>query len=392
MNDYVLHLRGLNLVDVETLTVTEGASLTVRSGRIESIGSDPPAGSLDLDLSGCWAVPALVDLHAHVTFDARSHHGTSRFDYAEDSWLAAARSVQNLTEAARVGIGLVRDVGARSAAISQVREMVNSGQLLGPELVTSGPPLCLPNGHGFAFGQVAPARQELAERLRQHRADGHEWLKIMNGPETWPAGELAEIVRAARRADLRVAVHAFTPEGIRDAVLAGAHTVEHALVADPDLVAQARRLATVFVPTYYCSWLSLRPRFLRTQPAHEIALLQQWRTYLAKCQPGHLASDLPVAVGTDAGCAPCSFDDYVEELVQFRSWGVAAERVLRCATLDGARVLGRAADHGSITVGKWASFLVLDRSPLPDLRALSEPVLIMLKGVDVLNRLGQRWS
>jgi imidazolonepropionase-like amidohydrolase len=389
-----LHIAGVNIVDVVTNTVLWKSSLTVIDGRISAIGSAPPQHATVLELPGCWVSPGLVDVHAHVTFEPRAHYDAVSFSYGEDSDFSVLRGIRNLTEAARLGICLVRDVGGRDRPSREVRELANSGKLNLPYLVTAGEPLCIEGGHGSEFGQVIAESDAftLQRYLRSHREAGHEWLKIMNGPEHWDAADLSSIIDVAHSEGLKVAVHAFTPQGIHDAVQAKANTLEHAMLSDRSLIMAAINNSIAFVPTYYCSWLSLRPRFTWTQHETELSHLEFWRALLCERQGTHVASGIITLPGTDAGCAPCTFDDYFQELEQFRLWGMPQSAILHSASIAAARVLGKTEDFGSVTEGKWANIIVTEKSPIEAIAHLRNPVLTLLKGVDVVNHLGEQWT
>ncbi|CNF12601.1 imidazolonepropionase [Mycobacterium tuberculosis] len=375
-------------------------SITITDGTVSAVGGEEPPGAEAIDLTGCWATPSLVDMHTHLTFDPRAHRrsrpaqeSTNGVQDASDGdeLIGFARAMQSLSEALRSGICLVRDAGGREAPLRMVKTLLASDGVIAPELVTCGEPLCLPDGHGLAFGRTLGPVDGLPRLLDEHRNRGHEWLKIMNGPELWPRPRLTEIIQAAHMRGLKVAVHAFTSDGIRDAVLSGADSVEHAMVADDDVTNEARRRGTFFVPTYYCAWLSLRERFTWTQTRVELGHLAYWLRYMESCRQAHVENRLPALPGTDAGCAPCSFDDYVEELVEFESWGLAPISVLRIAALEAAAALGRADRFGSISSGKWANIIVTESAPTDTVRALEDPLLILFKGIEVYNRMGKRW-
>jgi hypothetical protein len=333
-------------------------------------------------------------MHTHVTFEPRAHYDEIPFDYGDDTASNVARGIRNLTEAARLGICLVRDMGGRPNATRNVRIIANSGEINLPETVTSGEPLCLPDGHGSNFGRVfcTDNEQEIREYICSHRDAGHEWLKIMNGPEVWDAVRLRQLVQIAHSEGLRTAVHAFTPVGIRNAVHAGADTVEHALVFEDSLIGSVQANRTVFVPTYYCSWLSLRPRFTWSQSATEIGHLEYWRTLLVDSKAAHQASGALTLPGTDAGCSPCTFDDYFHELQQFKHWGMSEIQIMRAASADAAHILGRSNSFGSVSIGKWANIVITEKSPLESLANLRNPELVLLKGVDIVNHLGEKWT
>ncbi len=387
----LLSLRGLRVVDVVSGEVHE-TTVVIANGRIVAVGEDRPAGTEELDLTGCWAAPSFIDMHAHVTFNARDHDHPGTFSFTEPAEVGLLRAIQNLTEAMRNGICVVRDAGGRQSPLSLTKATLDSGALSLPELITSGEPLCLPDGHGAIFGKAVRTLDDIDHVIRDHAMQGHEWLKIMNGPELWSDTDLRYVVKTAHAAELRTAVHAFTQEGIMAAVQAGATTVEHGLLADQELTELARAGGTVFVPTAYCSWVSLRPRFTYTQSAVELGHLDFWYRYLEECRPAHINAGLPVLPGTDAGCAPCTFDDYFDELARFEQWGMRPIDVLRAATVEAATCLGRQDRIGSIAVGKDANLVITDRDPTESTAHLRHPVLVLYRGSAVVNFLGERWA
>jgi len=389
-----LHLQAVNVIDVVNTDVLWNSSVTIDNGCITAVGSQPPRGATVLDLTGHWVSPGLVDMHAHLTFEPRAHQYGAEFGFDEDPSVTLIRGIRNIADAMRVGICLIRDMGGRRRPLALLRAAALSGQFVMPELTTSGEPLCLAGGHGSNFGQtlaeISAARLE--ELCTHHRLAGHEWLKVMNGPELWADVDLDHIVKVCHAQGLKIAIHAFTPDGIRAAVNSGADTVEHAMVSDADIIKTARTKMTTFVPTYYCSWISLRPRFLYTQSDSEIAHLQYWRDYLVAARQDHIASGLPTLPGTDAGCSPCTFDDYFDELLEFEHWGYSPIETIKAASIKASEVLGRAEKFGSINPRKWANLMVLKQSPTETTTALRNPDLVLLRGSAVVNNLGMRWT
>ena len=143
-----LRLDGIRIVDVDSCVTTVPTSVLINGGRIEYIGEltthDPEA----LNLEGYWAMPALVDMHVHLTFECRAHHDCVRFEHGEPSAVTAMRVAQELSEALHAGVCLVRDVGAKGQALDKALQHVAEGRILGPHVITCGEPLCLPGGHG----------------------------------------------------------------------------------------------------------------------------------------------------------------------------------------------------------------------------------------------------
>ena len=86
-------------------------------------------------------------------------------------------------------------------------------------------------------------------------------------------------------------------------------------------------------------------------------------------------------IGTDAGIdvTPAGSSIF-EELEEFRTIGVPLPAILRIATRDAAEFLVALDSIGTVTEGKRADLLLLDRNPLNDLDALRDPVAVVLAG------------
>jgi len=385
-----LELFGARYVDFTSGGLSQPVSIRIRDQRIKSIHTlnETIAEPVDsrLDLAGMYMCPALIDMHVHLCHEPRAHRDVT-FSHREPDYLSAYRVVQNLSEALLHGVCLVRDVGGRDIPLQSVSKDIRGGALTLPEIEMAGVPLCIAGGHGHEFGQTIDG-SDFRQLVGKHVGNGHSWIKVMNGPELWDVDELRRLCDVAHEHGLKVAVHAFSDDGVWPAVLAHADTVEHCLASSEQLAAVAMESGTQFVPTAFAARTSLAISFAARLSRREQMYLEEWLAYLTHSVAVHLRMGLPVLAGTDAGCAPCQAQDIIDELLQLESWGFGPLQILEGATRHAARVLGREGDFGEIAVGHYANMIVTNKNPLERLGALSEPVLILSKGVPVVDRVG----
>ncbi len=89
-------------------------------------------------------------------------------------------------------------------------------------------------------------------------------------------------------------------------------------------------------------------------------------------------------MGSDAGSDVAHGSNF-SEIFALVELGFPANNVLRAATIVGADILGRSEELGQIKVGYIADFVAYQKSPLDDIKTISEPVLVVKDGVVVFD-------
>jgi imidazolonepropionase-like amidohydrolase len=87
-----------------------------------------------------------------------------------------------------------------------------------------------------------------------------------------------------------------------------------------------------------------------------------------------------IGCGIDAGVPLCYFGGIYRELEFYSRAGFTNHEILKCATINNARILKAESDIGSIEPGKYADLVLLDRNPLTDVTAYRKPVLVLRDG------------
>jgi imidazolonepropionase-like amidohydrolase len=230
-------------------------------------------------------------------------------------------------------------------------------------------------GHARFIGREADGPIEVVRAVREQLAAGADVIKfIASGgvltPGTSPEcaqmtpEELAAGMGEARRAGRRVAAHAHGSEGMKNAVKAGAHSIEHATLMDEEAAGLMREYGVFMVPTL--SALATTASCLPTCGIPESAL-----TKAKSMQARHelsfkkaLRAGINIALGTDAGTPFNHHGENAQELERMVGLGMNPMDALRAATSAAAALLGLGHRIGSIEVGKEADLLVIDGDPL----------------------------
>jgi hypothetical protein len=88
-----------------------------------------------------------------------------------------------------------------------------------------------------------------------------------------------------------------------------------------------------------------------------------------------------IATGTDAGnIGTLHVSSYQAELKAMQASGLSNWQILVASTLNGAKILNKEKEFGSVTVGKKANLILLDASPIDDLENLTKIDKVINKG------------
>ena len=229
---------GFTQIDPVSESVTENAWVVVTGDKISKLGSGtPPVKRYEnaKDMSGLYALPGLIDAHAHITA------GPHKLDMGETGPMMTMESRDDITEfnartALAFGITTVRNPGGSTKANYQYDQNVNEGIWIGPEALHAGSILQpLPFG-GSAFTHPKTEDEWAAEAQKQ--ADmGMRYFKLY---VSLTEDELAQGIKAAHKAGLKAIAHLDSVSWLT-AIELGIDGLEHALPTSPDLLEDAAR-------------------------------------------------------------------------------------------------------------------------------------------------------
>lgn len=380
--------------------ITSNATILVENGRIVRIGpADLPAppGAAVFDLRRLTVIPGLIDAHTHMTYFWDQAPGTR--PWAQAASRPPAETVYLAQENARktleTGVTTVRDLGAADYSDIAMRNLVARGAMVGPRMLVSG--------YGL-FATSAPARPgtaadpgqadgvaEVLRVVRQQIGAGADCVKMygstgsdqdVTGYQTFTFDEMRAAVEIAHKLGKKIAIHSYGPDGARDAVRAGADSVEHATDMDDDTIADMVKRKTFYVPTidhnrYYVEY--------HEQFGYGPDVTDRLNAYIARnLETARRAFKAGVrfAMGSDAVLT--GFGQNTRELAWFIKAGMTPQQALATATTNAAALLGLEGRIGAIDNGYEADLVAVDGDPLADINVVIEKVRWVMKGGKVV--------
>ena len=361
------------------------AVIVVEGDKIKSVGvSSGPA----IDMSRYTALPGLIDVHTHMTYVLDMNGITASGRGGATVWM----SQENIRKTLETGVTTVRDLGSSNYSDIAMRDLINTGRMVGPRMFVSGYGLTIPRGTRTTPG-TARGAEEIAKVVRAQVAAGADVIKVygstgsgrdVTGDQTFNYDELKAAVDTAHELKKRIAVHSYGPAGAHDAVRAGADSIEHATDMDDETIAEMVRRKIFYVPTidhnrYYVDNATL----LRYPPGATDGLNEFIARNLETAKRAYKAG-VRFAMGSDV--VYTMFGENTRELGWFVKAGMTPEAALRTATVNGAALLEMDDKLGRLKPGYFADIVAVDGNPLEDINVVIPKVRWVMKGGAVVVR------
>ena len=382
----LLALTNATILTMDGEEIIERGTVLIQNNRIQKVGNAAdiplPETAKVIDLEGKFLMPGFVDTHAHM-WPAWGLH-------KKHVWVYAA----NLA----YGVTTTRDPQTATTDVLTYADMVEAGMIPGPRVYSTGPGV----GYwGYNIKSLDHARDVLTQYSKYYNTKTIKMYLTGNRKHRqW-------IIQAAKEQKLMP-----TTEGGLDfklnltQILDGYPGHEHSFPVYPlykDFIDFVSSSQTAYTPTLLVSYggpwaenyfyatenVQGDPKINRFTPKSELDAKSRRRNAGWFMKEEHVFDDHAIFVkdlveaGGIAGVGShgqLQGLGYHWELWSMHAGGISNHDMLKVATLLGAEALGLSNDLGSVSEGKLADLVVLDKNPLENIRHTNTVKFVVKNG------------
>lgn len=391
------------LLDVTSGKVLVNQLIEIEHERVVAVSGDSsaPEGATVIDLSDKFVLPGVMDMHTHVVAPLDKNYFARVF---QSPHRATIGGVVNAEKTLMAGFTTIRNVGAPDFMDVALRNAINAGEVPGPRMAVSGPPLGITGGHcddntlNHSFEQradgVADGPWAVRQAVRRNVKYGVDLIKFCAtggvfskgtkvGQRQYTLEEMEAIVDEAHTHGRKVAAHAHGTEGIRYAIEAGVDSVEHCSFLDKETISLAKKRGTALSMDIYNTEYTLAEGKKNGVPEENLGKERQVGATQRESFRQAVGAGANVVFGSDAGIYP--HGDNGKQFARMVQFGMTPLQALQAATVKTAALLGWEQDVGQIAPGFYADIIAVDASPLEEI-AVMEAVSFVMKGGTVFRQ------
>ena len=341
--------------------------------------------------NGNYLLPGFIDCHTHIL--AKGFHKEENM--ANPLAIHFYNGVPHGKQTIDAGVTTIRDCGSADVGVKLAQQR---GLFTAPKMEISVTPLVMTGGHfdlmlpsGFDMEIMYPGfpkgrcdgPNEVLKKTREVKRAGADFIKVMcsggvlttnTSPKfsQFNLEELKTIVDEAKLNNLKVSAHCHSLEGMNKAIDAGFSSIEHGTFIDRATSQKMAENDVTLVPTLLVHQFLYEHGFPSwdNYADEKLAKLKEIIKVHKENIQNAYSEGVNIVMGTDSGVIPHGHN--LKELINLVDIGMSPKQAISCATSKAAEFLGRS-DIGSITEGKCADIVFVEKNPLVDIEILVNP-------------------
>jgi imidazolonepropionase-like amidohydrolase len=372
---------GATLIDGTGASPVQNTVVLIEGSTIKAVGSKSevqiPEKAKVIDVSGKYILPGFIDLHVHLTYPTRMEMMLS-----DTESLQTIRALSFMNKYLRAGVTSVRDVASDLEPMKAVKAAAQYGLTDTIRVFSVGEGIVSTGGHGemLSATQAADGPEEWRKAVRKMKQAGFNYIKIL---PPYTADEVKAAVEEAKMQNMLITSHCGSdldfepPYFSRIAVENGIQCIEHMNKIEDEVLDMMAEKGVHLVPTVGIIKYFRKLYQGRKLPERMVPI----EVYEASFKKAKKLGIL-MGIGTDFVFTLTKMypKPFFIEMDHFVELGYSPMETIICATRNGAIILGKEEELGTIEAGKLADLQVLEGNPLESLDVLGKPEFVMIGG------------
>ena len=340
-------------------------------------------------------------MHTHLSGESNPKSYMEKFYMDLDEY--AYRSIPYAEKTLMAGFTTVRELGG--VISNSLRDAIRSGYVVGPRIFSAGKAIATTGGHADPSSGlnmnftsdlgpkdgVINGTSDARKAVRQRYKNGADLIKITatggvlsvaknsKNPQ-FTEQEIKAIVETAQDYDMHVAAHAHGPEGMKRAIRAGVHSIEHGTIMDGEVLALMKKYGTYYIPTISAGmFVAAKAKEQGYYPQIIVPKALEIGPRLLNTFTTAYKFGIKIAFGTDSGVS--YHGENAKEFLYMVKGGMSEMEAIRSATVVASELLGIDDKLGTIESGKIADIIAVTGNPVKDITSLQSVVFVMKEGV-----------
>ncbi|ONI40627.1 hypothetical protein AN639_00320 [Candidatus Epulonipiscium fishelsonii] len=332
-----------------------------------------------IDLGDATILPGLIDLHNHISLDAREYNHLDAM--ADPKEILLERGIRNMKDDLYSGVTTSRCLGEKHFVDHTIKQMIEQGEILGPRIITASIGMRSSSGHGYV-GEGMKGKDQFGKTAKENLERGAEVLKLFLTPgivdegETIPCNltdeEISAVIEVAKANNIPVTAHCIGGQGLIQAVKKGVNIIEHAYFATQKEIECMKQHNISVCLTSGIILDETREPFC---PPDFVKKVHRTREYSRSCMSNVIKSGLKFTLGTDA------YHTYLyKEVLYALELGASKIDALKGVTSNGAEMLKKGNTLGQIEKNYLADIIAVKGDLMSDLTKLKDVIFVMKDG------------